>query len=173
MKYQILLQRREYFRNVKQPKGRKEYEDATIGDLILTDENGKILFECVTLENGGESTDTPNQDKRIIARDYALTWFNSTKNKSVAKRYPRFARENGRNLAVQLHTKELPAFSKRYILIHSGCYACDTEGCVLLGLEAHEGYILKSVDAIVAFYDILEKIGIENVTFCVREINGN
>lgn len=173
MKYTATLQRSAYFSKVKQPK-RGGYEDVTLGDLTLADEDGKVLFTCKTLENGGPSTDTPNQDRRIVARDYSLTWFNSTKNKSVAKRYPRFARENGRNLAIQLHTRELPAFSKRYILIHSGCYAEDTEGCVLLGLEKHDGYILKSVDAVVAFYDILERIGIENVTFRIKEIeNGD
>lgn len=168
MKYTATLQRSAYFSKVKQPK-RGGYEDVTLGDLTLADEDGKVLFTCKTLENGGPSTDTPNQDKRIVARDYYLTWFNSTKNKSVAKRYPEFITNDGRSLAIQLHCAELPAFSKRYILIHSGCYAEDTEGCVLLGEFGDKGVIANSVMTCAGFMRALQKIGIENVMLRVLE----
>lgn len=167
MKYTATLQRSAYFKKVKQPKG--TYEDVTLGDLTLTDEGGKVLFSCKTLENGAPSTDTPNQDKRIVAREYYLTWFNSTKNKSVAKAYPEFITNDGRSLALQLHTKELPAFSKRYILIHSGCYAQDTEGCVLLGEFGNNGVIANSAMTCAGFMRTLQKIGVENVTLRVLE----
>lgn len=35
------------------------------------------FHSSIQVENGGESTDTPNQDKRIIARTYGLYWTES------------------------------------------------------------------------------------------------
>ena len=169
MKYVAILQRNAYFNKVKQPKGK--VEDVTIGALTLTDENGKILFECATLENGAPSTDKSGLDKRIVARDYKLKWHNSTKNESVARQYPQWRTADGRSKAPLLYTPELPNFESRYILIHAGNYAQDTEGCILLGEKGSGkgGVIANSAMTCHAFMRTLDIIGIENVTLRVIE----
>ena len=169
MKYIATLQRTTYFSKVKQPKG--AVEDVTIGELTLADENGKVIFECATLENGAPSTDKSGLDKRIVAREYKLKWHNSTKNESVAKQYPQWRTADGRSKAPLLYTPELPNFESRYILIHCGNYAQDTLGCILLGEKGSGkgGVIANSVMTCHAFMRSLDIAGIENVTLIIKE----
>lgn len=168
-KYIATLQRNAYFKQVKQPKGR--VEDVTIGALTMTDESGRVIFECATLENGAPSTDKSGLDKRIVARDYKLKWYNSTKNENVAKQYPQWRTADGRAKAPLLYTPELPSFESRCILIHLGNYARDTEGCILLGEKGSGkgGVIANSAMTCHAFMRNLDIVGIENVTLRVLE----
>lgn len=170
MKYTATLQRTQYFKDVKQPNG--TVEDVTIGELVLADETGKVIFECATLENGAPSTDKSGQDKRIVARDYKLKWYNSTKNENLAKKYPQWRTADGRAKAPLLWTPELPSFEARCILIHIGNYAKDTEGCILLGEKGifKGGIIANSIMTCNAFQRNLDIIGIENVTLRILEI---
>lgn len=169
MQYIATLQRNAYYKGVKQPKG--TIENVTIGHLCLKDSDNNVLFECATLENGGASTDKSGTDRRIVARDYTLKWFDSTKNNNLAKRYKEFERPNNRSLAIQLHTDAVQGFDKRYILIHIGNYAQDTEGCILLGEKGSGkgGVIGNSIMICSAFMRECQKIGIENITLRILE----
>ncbi len=175
MKYKIILQRISEHKDVQKPNNPK-IEDSTLSTFTLCEiHEGDILkeiFKCFCVENIGPSTDTPNQDKRIMPRDYNLEWTDSSKNGSLAKHYPEYKAPNGRNVAILLTCdKELPSFRNRRILIHVGNYPQDTEGCLLLGLSKNDkGYISQSTDAIKKFFDIAKEIGIDNITLQVKEI---
>lgn len=140
-------------------------EDSTLGSVVLEDVNGKELWKGYSLENIGPSTDTPNQDRRIVAREYQLEWTTTTKNSN--SKLGKF-----RNKALLVTCKELPSFRHRRILIHTGNYPQDTEGCILLGkgVDKKQGIILKSVDAINELFAILEKLSIKEVSLKVEEI---
>lgn len=140
-------------------------EDSTLGSVVLEDVNGKELWKGYSLENIGPSTDTPNQDRRIVAREYQLEWTATTKNSN--SKLGKF-----RNKALLVTCKELPSFRHRRILIHTGNYPQDTEGCILLGkgIDKKQGIILKSVDAINELFAILEKLNIKEVSLKVEEI---
>lgn len=140
-------------------------EDSTLGSVVLEDVNGKELWKGYSLENIGPSTDTPNQDRRIVAREYQLEWTATTKNSN--SKLGKF-----RNKALLVTCKELPSFRHRRILIHTGNYPQDTEGCILLGkgVDKKQGIILKSVDAINELFAILEKLSIKEVSLKVEEI---
>ncbi|WP_300896617.1 DUF5675 family protein [uncultured Helicobacter sp.] len=171
MTYKIILQRKSEHKNIQKPTNPK-IEDSTIGELKVINEDGSSLYKCFTCENIGPSTDTPNQDKRIMPRTYSLEWTDSSKNASLAHSYPQYKLPNGRNRAIWVTCdKELPSFRNRRILIHVGNYPQDTEGCRLLG-KAHsgKGTITGSVEACKEFFDLLEKIGIENCTLEIIEI---
>lgn len=140
-------------------------EDSTLGSVVLEDVNGKELWKGYSLENIGPSTDTPNQDRRIVAREYQLEWTATTKNSN--SKLGKF-----RNKALLVTCKELPSFRHRRILIHTGNYPQDTEGCILLGkgVDKKQGIILKSVDAVNELFAILEKLNIKEVSLKVEEI---
>lgn len=167
MKYILELQRIAEFKDIiKPPKGDKKYkkEDSTLGIVNLYDDKGDSLFTCYSCENIGESTDTPMQDKRIIARDYQLEWTNTSKNSS-----PMLG--DYKHKALWLKTKELESFAKRRILIHTGNYPQDTEGCLLFGYtENKNGTISRSTDCIIDFFNLVKKLGVENITLRVKEI---
>lgn len=140
-------------------------EDSTLGSVVLEDVNGKELWKGYSLENIGPSTDTPNQDRRIVAREYQLEWTSTTKNSN--SKLGKF-----KNKALLVTCKELPSFRHRRILIHTGNYPQDTEGCILLGkgVDKKQGIILKSVDAINELFAILDKLSIKEVSLKVEEI---
>lgn len=152
----------------------RKTEPATIGKLEVIDTQSKnrVLATFYTCENGGPSTDTPMQDRRIVARDYNLEWTDSSKNGSLAKKYPKY-KIGSRNKAILLTCDNvLKSFRNRRILIHCGNYSNDTEGCVLVGKTKNEikGFVGNSVEACYELFELLEKIGIENCYLRVIEI---
>ena len=165
----ITLQRKKEYKDVKW-KDQKP-EDSTIGELIVENEDGEIIFKCFTCENGGPSTDTPNQDKRIVAREYSLEWTDSSTNGATAKAYPKWKAKNGRNVAVWLKTSSLPSFASRRVLIHSGNAPQHTEACLLLNYADNgNGTCGDSTRCVNDFFLLLEKHGIENFKLVVKEI---
>ena len=169
MKYLLTVKRISEHKNIKKPNFSK-VEDSTLSTVSLTDEDDKELFKCFCCENIGPSTDTPKQDRRIIAREYYLEWTDSSKNGSLSKKYPKWKKSNGRNVAIWIKTKDLESFANRRILIDVGNYPQDTEGCLLFGNIKADGFVQDSISAIHNFFEIVEKIGIENITLRVEEI---
>lgn len=191
-KYKIILQRKSEHKDVKKPTKGK-IEDSTLGEFEVFDETGKSIFKCFTCENIGPSTDTPKQDKRIMPRAYQIEWAQTGKNGSLVKNHNEWSLEEFKktglpyrkvdmptgekthpNIAILLTCdKELPSFRNRSILIHVGNYPQDTEGCLLLGKGKDDklGTINGSIAANKEFYDLVKKIGIENIeSLEVREI---
>lgn len=164
----ITLQRKKEYDNVEKPPNAKtgrvyKTESSTIGELVVTDEKGAQLFKCCTCENGGPSTDTPNQDKRIVARTYQLYWTES--GVALPKEW--------KPKCLSTYTDERKEHKGRRIHIHIGNYPQDTEGCILLGYADNgNGTIGSSTDAVKNFYDLVQKHGVENFRLQVREIDG-
>lgn len=168
-KYTLLLQRISEHKNVQKPNVER-VEDSTLSEVTLSNEEGETLFKCYCCENIGPSTDTPQQDKRIMPRTYQLEWTDSSKNGGLAKHYPEYKLPNGRNRAIWIKTKELESFANRRILIHTGNYPQDTEGCLLFGYTKGEGTVGRSTDAIKDFFKKAEELGISNIELVVKEI---
>lgn len=169
-KYKLILQRQQEFKEVIKP-GVSKKEGSTLGTIELVAENGNVLFKGATCENIGPATDTPMKDKPIVARTYQLEWTDSSKNASLAKKYPEYKCSNGRNKAIWVKCKELPEFASRRILIHVGNFPQDTEGCILVGeVASKHGSVNTSIPAIYKLFKAIENVGIENVELEVRDI---
>lgn len=160
-KYKLILQRKKEFSAVKDNKGR--VENSTTGELTLLNEHDQEILKLYTCENDGPSTDTPKQDKRIVAREYQLGWTKTSKNTN--SRLGIF-----KNKAIWVKMDKNPAFANRMILIHVGNYPTDTEGCILVGTSTNNGYVSNSVDGIIKLFNELTDIGLNNVTLIVKEI---
>ena len=76
---------------------------------------------------------------------------------------------NGRNKAIWV--KRDPSFDNRLIRIHTGNGPAHTEGCILPGLTDNKnGTVGASVDACHQLFTQLDKIGIQNIQFIIKEI---
>lgn len=173
-RYKILLTRQDECGGVIKPNSNTPPENSTLGMLEVIDlEKKTIIFKCYTCENGGESTDIANKDKRIVARDYNIEWTDSSKNSTLAKKYPKFKCANGRNKAILITCDSVMlSFRDRRILIHIGNYPQDTLGCILLGKtkSLQNGWVSNSIECVKEFYELIEKIGVENCFLRILEI---
>jgi len=91
---------------------RSKLEDAqTLGALVLTNDEGKKLFNCKTLE---------------------LPWLNNKRNESCIPlgNYKVVARQSAR-YNKHYHIEDVPGRS--FVLIHIGNYYTQTKGCILVG----------------------------------------
>lgn len=158
----LVVRREKEYENITKP-GKQKVEGSTIGYAEFYDNEGKRVWTCVTLENAGPSTDTPGQDKRIVARSYVCKY--SATSVTLPK--------NAKGLGILLcRTDDNGAFEKRRILVHIGNYPQDTEGCLLLGSSTTgKGTINESTRACEKFYSLVEQYGIENLTIELHEIS--
>lgn len=175
-RYKILLSRTDEVGGVRKPNDSRPPEPSTLGKIEVIDLQGKgtpTIYTCYTLENGGPSTDTAGQDKRIVARDYTLEWTDTARNASLVKKYPKFKCANGRNKALWIACDSVMLkFRDRRILVHIGNYPQDTLGCILLGKwkNTQTGTISNSIECVKEFYELIEKIGVENCFLRILEI---
>lgn len=161
-KYEVILRRHHEVKNVKKTATGR-LEDATVGILTVY-KNSIPIYDCFTIENGGASTATANQDKRIMPGDYQLGYSNT----SVP--LPPSCNKKG----IILKDPKDPSFVKRRIFIHVGNYPQDTEGCILLNgsynMTAKEGFGYRSKPATEEFYNIFKDEGVSDVTFRLVEL---
>lgn len=183
--YHVTLQRLKEYKNIKKPNVEK-IEDSTIGEFVVRDDNGKEIWRCFTVENIGESTDTPNLDKRIMPRTYRIKWcftkvslpqayknvdFNAWSDKVESKYHERYTKYGFKNIGLLLYTPDLPSFENRTIYIHIGNYPQDTAACLLLNkVDNKNGTGAQSTLACQEFYDFVLKEGVENFKIKVKEI---
>lgn len=172
MKFNCVLQRIAEFEDVRKVPF-YDLEPSTIGEFKVFDESGREIFTSFCVENGGESTDTPQRDKRIVAREYFLKWSKTTI--SIPKKYrdsKRVPKEELLGCGLLLWTPKMPSFEKRRVLIHIGNYPQDTEGCLLLCKywNGKSGYANNSRLAVEEFYDLVAKEGVENFSLVIKEI---
>lgn len=185
--YKLIVQRHTEYKNVKAigtGAGVKPDEDATISSVRLENDKGESIFNCVCCENGGPSTDIARQDKRIVARDnYTLRWTSTGTNGGTARNYPKWQAKNpqcpikvqdgtqGANIGIWINCPTFTAFNPRRIIIHSGGCPQHTEGCMLFAYTDNKnGTVSNSAKCVNDFYELALKLGVENITLIVREI---
>lgn len=156
----LIVERLKEFDKVTDLKGRSE--PSTTGKVTLID-GDETIFKGFSCENAGPDTDTPKQDKRIVAREYDLAWTATSKNGNKA-----LGKWQNKALWVTCDGI-LPNFRDRRILIHTGNFPTDTEGCILIGKsENKQGAVNSSVNAITELFNAIDKIGVENVKLEVK-----
>ncbi|OCR88059.1 hypothetical protein CFT13S00388_02515 [Campylobacter fetus subsp. testudinum] len=115
----------------------KDIDDGTLGEMIVNDK-GVQVFKCYTLEPCGGDTTKRNQDKRVPSGLYNLDYHNS----------PRF-----KKLLPIIWNDSVP--KDRYILIHSGNYPQDTQGCILVGSSYSDKGVFRSKDTLEKLLSVL------------------
>lgn len=94
----------------------------------------------------------PNQERRIPPGTYTLRWHTS----------PRF-----RATLPHLYNEQVPR--ERYILIHAGNTAADTEGCLLPGKTFTKDSVGSSRAMLAELIEFFRSRGIENVSLVIEE----
>lgn len=107
------------------------------------------------LERPGPDTIKANLRLRVPAGQYRLKWHNSTR-RSIAKYNP----------LPLLYNEKVPA--SRYILIHNGNEARDSDGCLLIGSSRAEDKVQASVPKLIKLKKYLDEVGIENVKIEIK-----
>lgn len=162
LSYLILLRRHHEVHLVKKP-GKDKRETATIG-LLTVYRGVESVFHCITVENGGPSTNKQNTDRRIMPGPYKI------KLSPTGVSLPAGITEG-----YLLYRDDDPTFERRRIFIHVGNYPQDTEGCILLNSEYsfldHPGYAKGSTTAVKRFYDIMRDADLTKATMWVKEID--
>lgn len=162
MALKIILQRNHEVSKVSKP-GVKGTEPSTIGILKVFDGDQNI-FECYTVENGGDSSEEVGKDKRIMPGFYSLTYSNT----SVP--LPKSLNRKG----ILLNKPDNPHFARRRIFIHMGNYPQDTLGCILLAkkydMQKKIGIGFASRLAINQFYAIMGGVDLRQVSLEIKEL---
>lgn len=159
---QILIQR---IKEVPNCIFKNRTETSTLGEVTIIDEENNILYKCYSVENGGPSTDKPNKDKRIVARDYQLK--QRYTNVTLPAKYNK--------IGLWLINPTDSTFADRYIMFHIANGPQDVEGCIGFGTELSntKGLVNNSKVAVTNLYDCILKYGIENFYVKIKEIPEN
>jgi hypothetical protein len=126
----------------------KEGNDYTISEFKTV--GGEKNVEGYTLEPGGPSTKTPNQDKRIPEGVYNLDNYSSAK-----------------------HPDNFIIFNEdvskdRKVLYHKGNFPSDTEACILPGSSAEKGSVQGSKDKMAELRKFIKAEGAKNVILIIN-----
>lgn len=134
---------------------------ACLGELRLFVDDA-LAFTCKTLEEEIES-DQRGQDHRIPEGDYQCKWHFGSR---FTKRLSDICGFECPPL--HLYNDQVPA--DRYILIHGGNTAKDTEGCILLGSEwGGDGEsITASRNAIQVFYQTINRRDCRDIMVSIK-----
>lgn len=161
-RFKCVLQRLKEYENISKPNCDKPSEPSTSGRFSVTDtETGEEIWHCYTIENGGPSTATPLQDKRILARRYVFEWTESKV--SVPK--------NWKPKCLTTICPDDPKHKPRRIHVHIGNYPQDTEACLLLcKVDNKNGTGSQSTIAVDEFFNLVAKHGVENFELEIKEI---
>lgn len=178
--YKITLRR---FQISKRKDEKGEY--STIGDFSITDESGKTIFKCYSVENDAPSSDESGKDHRIMPREYKLQWnytrtsvakvgfrnvnFDKTKDKVKEVYHARYKDYGFKNLGIQLINDSVKGFNDRWIFIHIANSGKDIEGCIGLGYSLLDYGVGQSTKAIQDFYDIVSKSNIKDFTLEIKD----
>lgn len=157
--YKMILYREHEVKAVQKP-GCTKVEGATLGTLSLY-RGLQRIFECKTVENAGESTNVPNQDKRILPGFYTFT------QAKTGVKLPKSAEGKG----ILLVNPFDPTFINRRIFIHIGNYPQDSEGCILLNMDVNykQGFGVSSTSACQLFYNIMKGVQLYNASLLIVE----
>lgn len=162
---EIKIERKKEYKAVKWQWKGKIYkpEDSTISDVSII-KDGNVILKCYCCENGGESTDIPRKDKRVVARKYFL--YKTQSNVSLPKKY--------KPNCISTYSPEAPNHINRRIHLHIGNCPQNTEGCFLFGMvDNKNGTIGQSTIAVEKIYDICFKEGLENCYINLIELPNN
>lgn len=121
---------------------------STISEFNSSDGSLEGFF----LEEKGPSTAVRGIEQRIPTGIYSLRWHNSRR---FSAKLP------------LLFNQQVPM--DRYILIHAGNTANDTEGCILPGCTRGIDIVERSRDKLREILSYLERCGIDNVEVHISE----
>lgn len=157
--YKIIIYREHEVKAVQKP-GCTKVEGSTLGTLYLY-RGSQRIFECKTVENAGESTNVPNQDKRILPGFYTFT------QAKTSVKLPKIAGGKG----ILLVNPFDPTFINRRIFIHIGNYPQDSEGCILLNMDVNYklGFGVSSTSACQLFYNVMKGVQLYNASLLILE----
>lgn len=165
----------------------RDYQNSTstLSTIVVTDDNGKKVWEGCGCEPAGPSTDVSGINKRILPGEYKITFTDSARNGSFSRKYadkwnptkfftqyPQYkysANITGRN--VTLWVINGTNFDHRRILIHVGNSAKDSRGCYLLGKwrNVNTMTVSNSIAALDELYSLVLKVGPENFKYIIKE----
>lgn len=127
---------------------RWQTEESTISEFRIENTPVKGYF----LEEKGPSSPIANKELRIPAGEYQLDWWASGKFKRTLPR---------------IYNDQVPR--ARYILIHHGNSAKDTEGCLIAGNSRSVNWVSNSMQKLTEIMTVLRSTKIENCRMVITE----
>ena len=127
---------------------RWQTSESTISEFHIENTPVKGFF----LEEKGPSSLLKNKELRIPTGEYKLDWWASGK---FGKTLPR------------LHNDQVP--KGRFILIHNGNSAKDTEGCLIAGGSRSANWVSSSIPKLTEILTVLRSVNIDDCRVIITE----
>lgn len=127
---------------------RWQTEESTISEFHIENTPVKGYF----LEEKGPSSPVALKELRIPAGEYKLDWWASGKFRRTLPR---------------LYNDQVP--QGRFILIHHGNSAKDTEGCLIAGSSRSVNWVSNSIPKLTEIMTVLRSTKIENCRMVITE----